>query len=119
MEHSNIVDDITGSFMHSKVKQSCLYAQHLYASLCNNYWQKSEIFPMIKGEVCGVSWRAAGKLIAELREEGSYLDWYCSGTIMPAADKGFVEEGTITEEIESDFKKLGWHHLPENNPTGA
>jgi len=34
-----------------------------------------------------------------------YIDWYCSGI----SDKdGSVQEGTISEEIKEDLKKLGW-----------
>lgn len=125
MEYSNFVKDITGSFIRDKVKQNPIYAQHLYVALCNNCWQKFEIFPVLKGEIYSFSWRSAGRLIAELKEEGNYLDWYCSGTIAATDnlnkalysyfDDTFVSEGTITREIELDLKNLGWHTVPDDD----
>jgi hypothetical protein len=64
-----------------------------------------------------------------MREQGDYIDWYCSGIrsgtsldddvleqIDPGAD--FVPEGCVTDEIREDFFKLGWlpvGNVPEND----
>jgi hypothetical protein len=40
-----------------------------------------------------------------MRQEGDYIDWYCSGY---AENWDGVSEGTVTEEIENDLHKLGW-----------
>jgi hypothetical protein len=50
-----------------------------------------------------------------MRQQGDYIDWYCSGIGAGLGNgdedgtKGYVSEGTVTEEIEQDLKQLGWH----------
>ena len=48
-------------------------------------------------------------MISEIREDESYIDWYCSGTGFKGTDfTGFVEESYVTEEILDDFDRIGW-----------
>jgi len=88
-----------------KVRESDNYAQNLYAALCNNDFIKNEVFPILKGEEWACSWRYAGGIIADMREQGDYIDWYCSGI---GKQDGSVGEGEVTEEIRDDLLKLGW-----------
>lgn len=88
-----------------KVRESDTYAQNLYAALCNNDFIKNEVWPLLKEEDWGCSWRYAGGIIADMREEGDYMDWYCSGI---GRTDDSVSEGVVTEEIEDDLLKLGW-----------
>lgn len=93
-----------------KVRSSKSYAQNLYAALCNNDFQKRDVMPILQDKTWGCSWRYAGGIIADMREEGDYIDWYCSGireSGMP--DNGYVAECVVTEEIEADLLKLGWN----------
>lgn len=101
----------------NKAKASETYAQNIYAALCNQSWQKNDVWPLLKGETYSCSWRYAGGIVADMREEGDYIDWYCSGIrggdepglIDTQFDsKQFVPEGTVTDEIREDFFKLGW-----------
>ena len=103
----------------AKVRASKSYAQNLYAALCNNDFQKHEVWPMLKNDTWSVSWRGAGSLVADLRNEGDYMDWYCSFQRLPAtydekegeeymARKHYVSEGTVTDEIREDLGRLGW-----------
>lgn len=94
-----------------KVKDET-YAQNLYAALCNNQFVKNEVFPILKEDYWHCSWRYAGGIIADMRREGEYLDWYCSG--IGDNDKDFVGEGHVTDEIREDLLKLGWIVI-ENN----
>ena len=106
-----------------KAKASESYAQNIYAALCNQPWQKNDVWPLLKGETWSCTWRYAGGIVADMVEKGDYIDWYCSGiggpdgggsevdTEMDAlalAQKLFVPEGTVTDEIREDFFKLGW-----------
>ena len=97
----------------NKAKASEAYAQNIYAALCNQDWQRNEVWPLLKGETYSCSWRYAGGIVADMREQGDYIDWYCSGI---RGEQGidyeppltFVSEGIVTEEIREDFFKLGW-----------
>ena len=97
-----------------KAKASEAYAQNIYAALCNQDWQKNEVWPLLKGKTYSCSWRYAGGIVADMREEGDYIDWYCSGIGDGLGNgdaggvKGYVPEGRVTEEIQEDFFKLGW-----------
>jgi hypothetical protein len=103
----------------AKVRASDAYAQNLYAAMCNMQFVKNDVWPLLKDQRWSCSWRHSGGIIADMQEKGDYIDWYCSGIsggdepdVYSAghdlARKGFVSEGTITEEIQADLLKLGW-----------
>lgn len=114
-EHDLAEDMATSLEMLSKVK-SIAYAQNLYAAMCNQEWQKQEVFPILSDSTWLVSWRTAGTIVANLRAAGEgYMHFFCSG--IQDNDvllfEGFVVEGTITDEIQDDLSKLNWY--PINN----
>ena len=112
-----------------KVKESDNYAQNLYAAMCNMDWQSREFWQEMKGETWSCSWRHAGGIVADMREQGDYIDWYCSGIgnkesgygldhCEPTPDsdgRDYVPEGVVTEEIELDLNQLGWRPVPYND----
>lgn len=112
---NNLEYDLRNSrVLCDKVKHSDTYAQNLYAALCNNDFQKLEIFPILKEEKWSCSWRYAGGIIADMREEGDYIDWYCSGIVDPnESNNKIVSEGVVTEEVVSDLKSIGWKLIEE------
>ena len=97
-----------------KVRASDAYAQNLYAAMCNMQFQQNEVWPTLADERWSCSWRHAGGIIADMREQGDYIDWYCSGiggglgNGDEDGNKGYVPEGTVTEEIRRDLFMLGW-----------
>ena len=106
-----------------KVKASEDYAQNLYASMCNNDFQKLDVMPILKDQRWSASWRHAGGIVADMREQGDYIDWYCSG-IGGGHDmggghsdrpNGYVPESEVTDEIREDLKQLGWIVVNQNN----
>ena len=110
-ETYDLIDDFRRrNDLVKKVRNSDVYAQNLYAALCNMQWQRTEVWPLLKGELWGLTWRSAGGSVADIRDEGDYLTWYCSGI----GDKpdGYVGEGTVTDEIAADLKSLGWIPVP-------
>jgi hypothetical protein len=104
----------------AKTKSSEAYSQNIYAALCNNEFTKLEVIPILKEQTWSCSWRHAGGIVADMREEGDYIDWYCSGIGDGLGNgdqdgsKGYVPESTVTEEIEQDLKKLGWVVVTNN-----
>ena len=101
-----------------KTKSTKTYAQNLYAALCNQDWQRNDVWPLLKDQRWHCSWRYAGGIVADMREEGDYIDWYCSGIQGEPdddwVDLGHVPEGTVTDQIREDFFRLGWIPVDEN-----
>ena len=110
-----------------KVKGDEVYAQHLYASMCNNDFTKNDVWPILTEKRWSCSWRHAGGIIADMQEKGDYIDWYCSGirdskilndeefnALTKEQQEGyiqgkkFVPESCVTDEIREDLLKLGW-----------
>ena len=97
-----------------KARTSDTYAQNLYAAICNNDFTRNDVWPILKGEIWSASWRSAGGIIADMRQEGDYIDWYCSGiggglgNGDTTGTKNYVGEGIVTDEIRQDLLKLGW-----------
>lgn len=82
------------------VRGSALFAELLYAALCNTTWTRAA-----DGKEGSVSWRRAGRLVATLRGEGDYTDWYCAGG-----------EGTVDEVVLAELRALGWELSSANPP---
>jgi len=92
-----------------KVRHHEIYAQNLYAALCNNEYAPKDVWGILKNIHWDCSWRYAAEIVADIREDESYVDWYCSGTGFQGIDfTGFVEESYVTPEVESDFDQIGW-----------
>jgi hypothetical protein len=121
-DHNLEADIRACEWMLKKVVDNETYAQNLYAAMCNNVFQPNQVWPRLKDEYWSCSWRSAGGIIAELRNEGSYMDWYCSGIGSGLGNgdetgvKGYVGESTVTDEIRQDLFAIGWtvEPYPEN-----
>jgi hypothetical protein len=106
-----------------RVRASDTYAQNLYAALCNNDFIRSDMIEMLKDTRWSCSWRFAGGIIADMRESGDYIDWYCSGIGEGLGNgdidgtKGYVAESVVTDEIRRDLERLGWLVIEEREQT--
>lgn len=118
---SNLESDLLSSrAIREKVQTSDVYAQNLYAALCNNIFQKNDVISRLKDDVWSCSWRYAGGLVAEIKGHGDYLDYYCSFGLKTAdltlADDqrqiDFRAEGDVADSIRQDLFELGWVILP-------
>lgn len=116
-QQNNLEYDLRSTeWICDKAKANNDYAQNIYASLCNNDFLKLEVVPILKNDTWSCSWRYSGGIVADMRGEGDYIDWYCSGIgtddsgygLDHRQATGYVPEGIVTDEIREDFKKLGW-----------
>jgi hypothetical protein len=105
----------TTEWILEKARTRDEYAQNIYAALCNMRWQRLDVWPILKEEYWSCSWRSAGGIVADMLQKGDYIDWYCSGmggvvSYEPddGVKDGYVREGFVTEEIRTDFQKIGW-----------
>jgi hypothetical protein len=129
-ENNMEYDLLTTDWILEKVRARDDYAQNLYAAMCNNGFIKLAVIPILKNQEWSCSWRYAGGIIADMRQKGDYIDWYCSGirdTFHNNDDtkdfteeqlarleitKRYVGEGCITDEIRNDLQRLGWAVAP-------
>lgn len=120
-DHNLEADIRACDWMLKKVVDSEIYAQNLYAAMCNMRFQKREVLPILKDQYWSCTWRSAGGIVADMLGRGDYIDWYCSGisNTQELDDNGnavedhytrmkFVPEGTVTEEIADDLYTIGW-----------
>ena len=97
-----------------KTKASDTYAQNLYAAMCNNDFAQNKVWPLLKNQTWSCSWRHSGGIVADMREQGDYIDWYCSGIGDGLGNgdedgsRGYVSESVVTDEIRKDLFDLGW-----------
>jgi len=114
MDRDLYEDLIATPWIVEKVQARKDYAQHVYAALCNMRWQPADVLPILKDEYWTCSWRSAGGLVANVLGKGDYMDWYCSGIGDGLGNgdadrtRGYVPEGTVTDEIREDFATMGW-----------
>jgi hypothetical protein len=80
--------------------RSDLFAALLFGAVCNTQWKHTA-----SGVEWSCSWRSADGIVAALRGEGDYLDWYCSSG-----------EGLVDEQVLAEIPALGWE-LVEAEPT--
>jgi hypothetical protein len=80
--------------------RSELFATVLYSALCNTTWLHKAT-----GTPWHCSWRSAGGIVADLRCEGDYLDWYCS-----------MGEGLVDEQVLDEIGALGWELAAADPP---
>ena len=118
----------TSEHMLSRVRSSKNYAQNLYAAMCNREFQRNDTWPILTDRKWSCSWRRAGGIVADMRESGDYIDWYCSGIgskedgyglsgIVPEVEadgSAYVTEGEVTDEIRADLLELGWQVLDDS-----
>ena len=103
-----------------------VFAQHVYAALCNQQFIRvDELAPKAEPWTC--SWRMAGEIIANIRNEfynkvhdpdiiETYVRWYCSGM---GCLEGAVDEGVVTEEVRNMFRDMGWTIIAYPNEWGV
>ena len=66
----------------------------LWAALANVRWEQTD------GDTAGFTYRAAGDLVAAMRGEGDYLDWYCS-----------AQAGVVRPDIAEAMAREGWRPI--------
>lgn len=128
-QRNNLEYDLRSTdWILAKARDSESYAQNIYAALCNMRWcnikgiDPQVTMDILKDEMWSCSWRHAGGIVADMREDGDYIEWYCSGignsedgyglaSTLPKLDKQgrcYVPEGVVTDEIREDLQKIGW-----------
>ena len=105
----------------AKVRGNESYAQNLYAAMCNRNFRQNQVWPQLKNQTWSCSWRYAGGIVADMRGQGDYIDWYCSGIRGDVGIEGpdpfpdYVSEGHVTDQIRQDLFSLGWLVLDDDH----
>ena len=120
--HSLDFDLVQCDWIVARVREDRIYAQNLYAALCNTEWQEQDAWEVLRDHTWSCSWRGAGSIVADICGSGDYLDWYCSGMMtghpnddLGTADykiqKGFRSEGDVADRIRQDLLAIGWRQV--------
>ena len=108
----NLADEMAKDKIVISYLKDAEAARDFYRALCNVDWfpiiersEDEEIVARLKGEKeqsWSCSWRAAGGIIADIRNANynlteDYMDFYCSD-----------HEGTVTDLVKECFERMGW-----------
>ena len=74
-----------------RIRMDAALAVELWSALANVAWHSPD------GAVVRYSFRDAGSLVAWVREEGDYIDWYCNGPV-----------GVVSPWISNALATEGW-----------
>lgn len=88
----NFEEDIKTLFLE-QIKNNDEFCKELWSALTNIEWINND------GSYFYCTFRYAGALIADIRESGGYMDWYCSS-----------EYAKVSEYIEEKLNSLGWKY---------
>ena len=107
---NNLEYDLLNTQWITDKTEDDVYAQNLYAALCNNQFYKGDM-----KEPWTCSWRYAGGIVADMKwlatgKAYDYLNFYCSSAL--SDNPKFVGEGTVTDEVREDLTKMGWRVEP-------
>ena len=91
-----LIKDIIDLF-GGKIKGDDTFCHNLWSSLANVTWVNKK-----EKSYYEFSFRYAGAIVADIRGEGSYMDWYNQST------SGIVDKG-----IERGLNELGWTYTLE------
>lgn len=82
-----------------KIKTNDDFCESVWSALANVIWRNKD------GSEFSCTFRYAGGLIANIRGQGDYLDWYCCGPYE-----------NVSDEISSGLSGLGWTHHSYDKP---
>lgn len=110
--YDKFISDIRNSgWLLEKIKASDSYTQNLYAAICNNELIRNDVFDILVNNRISFSWRAIAGILSNIRNNGDYMEYYCSGSLIDGSPD-YVQESFVTDEILQDLKKLGWNIVP-------
>lgn len=87
-------EDTISKYLGERMKTDEALCTRIWSSLANVDWYYIKSQQLI---ICSYSFRAAGIIIAEIRGQGDYMHWYCSGPYQ-----------TVDEEFRKIMKKEGF-----------
>lgn len=93
--HRKLFELTVDRLLGDRIRADGAAAVDLWSALANIEWIAPD------GSIVSYTFRMAGEKVAWIREEGDYLDWYCSGT-----------SGSVAPWIEGALAAEGWTWRP-------
>lgn len=91
IDEEDLFEKLLNDQFGQRIKTDDEFCKRLWGSLANIDWRHKN------GDTAAYSFRAAGDLIAAIRGEGNYMDWYMSGS-----------SGLVDLELEEKLSEFGW-----------
>lgn len=91
LDPSDPFEAALNAVLGGRISESEAFAAEAWSAITNVRWFKAD------GYIALLSFRRAGDVIAAIRGEGDYLDWYCSGP-----------SGVVSDEIRAALANHGW-----------
>jgi hypothetical protein len=93
--HRKLFELTVDRLLGDRIRADGAAAIDLWCAFANVEWIAPD------GDIVSYSQRAAGEMVAWIREEGDYIDWYCSG-----------ESGRVASWIEAALASEKWAWRP-------
>ena len=97
----DLFENVLKKYLGEEMKTNDELCVKVWSSLANVDWYYIRDTSAL--HMVSYSFRAAGRLIAEIRESGNYMDWYCSGP-----------DATVDGEVRRALRKEGF--IPDVYP---